>query len=74
MQQVNHELILTLRPQLSQVPLSVYDAILCAYLYSIVALQPYLILVVGGREAQVVVRFDDTILRNCSPLLIQEQP
>jgi hypothetical protein len=73
MQQVDRELIPTLLPLLSQVLLSVYDANLYTRPYSMVALQPYLVLVVGGREAQVVVRFNDTILCSYSPLLMQEQ-
>ena len=70
MQQVDRELIPILLPLLSRVQLSVYIAILCARPYSMVALRPYLVSVVGGLEAQVVVQLDDTILRNCSSLLI----
>ena len=74
MQQVDRELIPTLRPQLSQVPLSIYNANLCARPSPKVALQPYLVSLVGGRKAQVVVQFNDAIRHNCSPLLIEEQP
>ena len=72
MQQVDRELIPILLPLLSQVPLSVCDAILCARPYPMVARPPYLVSVVGGLGAQVVVQFDDAILCNCSPLLMQE--
>jgi hypothetical protein len=74
MQQVDRELILTLRPQLSRVPLSIYNANLYTYPSLKVALQPYLISLIGGLKAQVVVQSDDTILYNYSPLLMQEQP
>ena len=72
MQQVNHELILTLRLQLLQVPLSAYDANLYARPSAKVALQLYLISLVGGHKAQVVIQFNNTILYNRSPLLIEE--
>jgi hypothetical protein len=50
MQQVDRKLIPILRPQLPQVPLSVYNAIPYARLYLKVALQPYLVQMVGGLE------------------------
>ena len=51
MRRDNRESILTLLPLLSQVPLSVYIAILGIRLYSLAALQPYLVSVVGGLKA-----------------------
>ena len=74
MQQVNYKLILILLPLLSQVPLFVYNAIPYTHPYLAVALQPYLILLVGGLEAQVIVQFNNTIFHNYSPLLVKEQP
>jgi hypothetical protein len=70
MQPVSCKLIPTLLPLLSQVPLSVYIAIPYTHLYLMVALQPYLVSVVGGLKSQVVIQFNNTILRNYSPLSV----
>ena len=54
-------------------PLIILSPIIYAYLYSIVALQPYFVLLVGGLKARVIVQCGDTIYCNYSPLLIQGQ-